>query len=46
MRVTKSVSVDANDLIAIGSEVEKGKYLNVSDFIQKAIKNELKHLGE
>ncbi len=46
MRVTKSVSVDANDLISIGNEVKSGNYLNVSDFIQKAVKNELERKEE
>lgn len=46
MRVTKSVSVDANDLIKIGNVIKNGNYLNVSDFVQKAVKNELEREEE
>jgi Arc/MetJ-type ribon-helix-helix transcriptional regulator len=41
MYVSKSVSIEINDLVKIDEEIKDGKAVNVSEFVQKAIKNEL-----
>ena len=41
MYVSKSVSIEINDLVKIDEEIKDGKAANVSEFVQRAIKNEL-----
>ena len=41
MFVSKSVSIEIKDLVKIDEEIKDGKAANVSEFVQKAIKNEL-----
>ncbi len=40
--VAKSVSIELEDLIQIEEMIKTGKLENVSQFVRKAIKNELK----
>lgn len=42
MMVSKTVTIDVNDLVRIDEKVKNGEAGNISEFVQKAIKNELK----
>lgn len=42
MMVSKTVTLDVIDLVKINKKIENGESNNVSEFVQKAIKNELK----
>jgi Arc/MetJ-type ribon-helix-helix transcriptional regulator len=42
LMVAKSVSIELEDLIQIEEMIKTGKLENVSQFVRKAIKNELK----
>jgi Arc/MetJ-type ribon-helix-helix transcriptional regulator len=44
MLVSKSVSLEVEDLAKVEKAVEKGHAKNVSVFVQNAVKNELKRL--
>lgn len=41
MKISRSITLDLEDLIRIDGEIKKGKFESVSEFAQKAIKNEL-----
>lgn len=42
MMVSKTVTIDVKDLVRIDEKVENGEASTISEFVQKAIKNELK----
>lgn len=42
MMVSKTVSIELEDLSKIQNEIENGNALTFSEFVQRAIKNELK----
>lgn len=46
LRVSKTVSLDAEDIVKIQKSIEKGYAENLSDFIQRAVKNYLATLAE
>jgi Arc/MetJ-type ribon-helix-helix transcriptional regulator len=43
VKVNKSVSIDLKSLVKIQEKIDNGESENLSEFIQKAIKNELKN---
>ncbi|MBF4474276.1 hypothetical protein [Methanobacterium formicicum] len=46
MFVSKTVSIKVDDLLKIKRLVENGLFMNVSDFVQVAIKNQIIKLDE
>lgn len=42
MKVTRTISLDLEDLTEIQIKINEGKISNLSQFVQSAIKNELK----
>lgn len=42
MKVSRTISIDIKDLTEIQTKIDKGKISNLSEFIQNAVKNELK----
>lgn len=41
MKVSRTISIDLEDLKEIQEKIESGKVSNLSEFVQKAVKNEL-----
>lgn len=44
MLVSKTLSLEASDIVEIEKSVEKGQAENASDFVQKAVRMYLKNL--
>lgn len=42
MKVSRTISIDLEDLSYIQEKIRRGKISNLSEFIQYAVKNELK----
>lgn len=42
MKVSKTISIDLEDLTEIQKKIDEDKISNLSEFIQFAVKNELK----
>ena len=42
MKVSRTISIDLEDLTEIQKKINKNKISNLSEFIQNAVKNELK----
>lgn len=41
MKISKTISLDFEDLSKINDKIEKGEFENVTEFVQHAIKKEL-----
>lgn len=46
MLVSKTISLDVEDLLEIKKSVERGQANNASDFVQKAVRMYLKKVNE
>jgi Arc/MetJ-type ribon-helix-helix transcriptional regulator len=42
MKIAKTVTLDFEDLAKIDAKVKNGEFEGVSDFVQRAVKNQLK----
>lgn len=42
MKISRSITLELEDLIKIDNKIKKGEFESVSEFIQQAVKNELK----
>lgn len=42
MLVSRTIALDLKDMTKIQRKIENGEFKNVSEFVQKAVKNELK----
>ena len=42
MKVSRTISIDLQDLTEIQKRIDEFKISNLSEFVQKAVKNELK----
>jgi hypothetical protein len=42
MKVSRTISIDLEDLTEIQKKIKENKIANLSEFIQNAVKNELK----
>jgi Arc/MetJ-type ribon-helix-helix transcriptional regulator len=42
MKISRTVTIDLEDLMKINSRIENGEFEGVSDFVQQAIKKHLK----
>ena len=42
MKVSRTISIDLEDLTEIQKKIDESKISNLSEFIQNAVKNELK----
>lgn len=42
MKIARTVTLDFEDLVCIDERIKNGEFEGVSDFVQHAVKNELK----
>lgn len=45
MKIARTVTLDLEDLVSIDKKVKIGEFESVSEFVQKAVKKELKGDG-
>ncbi|MEN6574136.1 hypothetical protein [Methanobacterium aggregans] len=45
MKISRTITLDFEDLVKIDDEIKRGEFGSVSEFVQHAVKNELRKEG-